>query len=176
MQAEQGTFPTSIIHTDGAPVTREADLPVRQVGDEYNPDTFTIYWEGVAPTVLWHLTSGNGANNSTNSIYIREGVFVFDPSSDGHGKTTAFSGIPADGVPIKIALAFNKGVFALSYNGQAAQTYDASGVVTSWPQLSEFAINHRPSSNTLHIPKNRVDGIRVYPHAISAAELEALTA
>lgn len=178
MQAEQGAYPTSIIHTDGAPVTREADDPRRTMGSEYREDSGTIFFEGVRdfvddgreyPLLAIPTTNTHYTRLVVDTAGSRTGALDFStrgPDENQHsvqGETGAIS----SGVRFKCAATFSVDGIMVAVDGVVSEL-NAVPSDKPWPSVI---------GQPLVIGENtQAVNITTYPRAMSAAELEALTA
>lgn len=181
VQVEPGFSYSSYIPTAGAQVTRAADVPNRNLGSEYNTNEGAIYVEfdysGSGSSVVSNgratlaLTAETFANSLLmyNQSSFSSGVYSYK-SASGNGQVSMNSGIqvPA-GQVIKSAISFKQNSFLMSVNGAAA----LSDTSYEHPVLTKLLLGWFNNSNYLngHIRK-----LRYYPKALTAAQLQALTA
>jgi len=163
-QLEEGSFPSSYIPTAGTQVTRAADDCVRTLGDEFNPEAFTLYIDGVGG----HTVSLNeGAVNVYYNTLImgqlnEQGDVFFSSQNNDVGQFSARNS-SASGQKMAVSIT----------NGGEARGY-LDGVLF----MSESNVLTPNNLRFLYI-ETRVKGttsdIQLYPTAFSEAELITLT-
>jgi hypothetical protein len=179
-QVVQGS-PTSYIPTAGAQVTRAADNCVRVLGDEFNPNELTLYYQSG--------TGINGFENSNSSLHLM--FTIIDDSSsyigfvpDGRfraGKSGSLFSAPNNwtdvqsGNPFKFAIAISylTGGVNVAINGVISSYTD-----TAIPLVSNVLNVHTVSSSDPSegsYANDTIKDFRVFPEALSEAELITLT-
>lgn len=179
-QFEPGAFPTSYIPTTSAQVTRAADLPViSTLAPWFNAAAGTLIVEfsmlpGSTSTsfprvasftegssqyrVIQLVMSGSSAKNLTASIY-----------NGGTLQAAMPLGIVPDSVTQKVAFAWAVGSSAACRNGATV----SSGAPAALPAVNQLGLGQVANSAALNGYLRR---IRYYPHRLSDAELQVLTA
>lgn len=181
-QFEAGSLCTSIIQTDGAQVTRAADIAtVIDLGPWFSSLEGTLYVEAIpcaADATSKGLASLFVSGSAENRLTLfRQGgsaaalLWYNKPGTPDRGGKTAAPG----GLVVKSAVAFNNaGGRSISVNGATA----ASTTVTDGPALSlmnTLAIM-RAYGTTNEIMSGHIRTLRYWPRRLSDAELQALTA
>jgi hypothetical protein len=178
-QFEKGSFPTSYIPTTGAQVTRAADNCVRTLGDEFNPESFTVFvdwsdYEGDTDNPgFFALDTGNDTLSSALYVFSSGGDYVIG-MKNMDGDTLAYGQDLGSFQTKKIAISVDNGNMQVLWS-----TGDFSGVLP----ISDKAYSFNPlqlnignaSSNAIKQTKLIVSKISVLPTALSEAELITLT-
>ncbi|MBW5800049.1 phage head spike fiber domain-containing protein [Halomonas elongata] len=171
---EEGRSASTTIPTSGSTVTRDADVVRRTLGDEYNPNGFSVYADAQQRSDIgsvFFLNSGGLSNsmrvglpsNGDNALFVvtNGNIQAVIPLADFAGYT------PGD--PAKILLAVDPA------NGQVRLTINGETVtrnVSEFPKLDEKRIGG-VSGNNNNINGTVHDCI-MYPAAISQADAEAM--
>lgn len=189
---EEGSFPTSYIPTEGAAVTRAADNSTRHLGAEYNDRGLTLFVEGVsyepdtdragsysrvAPlaTVGTNYNQHYGISRDDRTASV-ERVYSYLRDGGTDGGVTAMGLIGGD-------LSYETGVTtkaALSISPHAV-TLASGGVIAAGATLTNFNLKALTQLNIGREPYygNRLNGhisqIRIYPFAMTEAQLQELT-
>lgn len=163
-QLEQGSFPTSYIKTEGSQVTRSADNCSRTLGTEFNASEGTFLMEfdvTFRPSVTNFYLSG-GSN--------RRLIYGTSPNAYAVFNGTQIREYPAIAAPEgyeKLAISVFGKNQVLARNGNSNSFADVAG--DSLLDISSFGI-----MGTVGIAK--VKTLKLFPRALSAEELEELTA
>lgn len=164
--------PSSYIKTEGSPVTRAADNVSRVLGGEFNASEGVIF----IGTAL-RIQSGNNPNlwcaSNNNRIRAEFAGGSLRLSLDLRGAGMEFNNqlnlFGVEGVN-KIAVAYRGDEIIVALNGNS-QTLQVGGSVGTF--IKGINLGRRTSSNYVNDPMSLFNYI---PRALSAAELEALTA
>jgi len=163
-------FPSSYIPTAGTQVTRAADNCVRVLGDEFNPNQWSIYLDA------------SMAENSNNFQYIfnLQGSGSGDP--EGVQITNAYVRVRADNATTYLQLTGNNEgshKYAIAFDG-ARYIIVRDGVSTGW--AAGDPIDPTTAGFPLRLSDNSVDtagciyrDFRIMPTASSEAQLITLT-
>ena len=174
-QAENDSM-SSIIRTDGAAVTRSADLAYVPAGDWLQSGEGTLFAEVTNMTL-----SGNQISATLGTTSVIGRVMAWVRSADNKagawivddGAVTSYSSVigPAitAGDVVKHAIAYKKDDFQCSTAGLIGPL-DTSGLV---PTISRLVLGARGISND-HM-QGHIRRIRYYPRRLSESELVALT-
>jgi hypothetical protein len=174
-QLEQGSSPSSYIPTAGTQVTRAADGCVRVLGDEFNPEAFTVYGEiaryppeSPGDSRFFTLTSGE----PDNRITIREAGSNFIIEANDALLLVSTSGA-LGGIASKFAYSYNSLNDSLVYVVNGEVQFSVT-VPEKFVGLSEFWISGGifPGSTSLN---TSAKDFRIFPTALSDAELITLT-
>jgi hypothetical protein len=173
-QAELGSYPTSIINTEGSSVTRNADAcSITNVADRIGQTEGTMFLDFVLDSVdgtldfRFQLYGNNSVNNwvfvgMTNGdirAYVNDTTNQFDSS---------FSGVV--GTRYKLALAYKENDFAFYANG-IQKSVSTSGTI---PSLDSVSLGDSVTSANM-VVKESVNQAQIYNTRLSNNELEALT-
>jgi len=171
-QLEQGTVATSYIPTNGAPVTRAADDVSRTLGGEFNAEQGTVLVSFDTPI---NYTGHKFAATLGDSNFDR----VSSGLSSGTGvfaQVRGSSGITAVGVSVTPG---SKVFVAISYNNVTGDCAFAVNGVSN-VGVNTFTTNNPRlligSENASAKLSSTVNYCKYIPRALSAAELEELTA
>jgi hypothetical protein len=176
-QCEAGAAPSSYIPTTTAQVTRAADVcSVNALSPWYNPLEGTIVVEGIGRdgSGTPRSAASIGDNTSANRIQLRRvgvnqgGAIVSASGAEQADFTGSVNSWPLF-VQCKAAISCAANNFAFSCNGEAAQI-DKSGAV---PSVNRLNIGSGSGVSTWN---GTISRITYYPHALSAAEMQAITA
>ena len=176
-QCEAGAAPSSYIPTTTAQVTRAADVcSVNALSPWYNPLEGTIVVEGIGRdgSGTPRSAASIGDNTSANRIQLRRvgvnqgGAIVSASGAEQADFTGSVNSWPLF-VQCKAAISCAANNFAFSCNGEAAQI-DNSGAV---PSVNRLNIGSGAGVSTWN---GTISRITYYPHALSAAEMQAITA
>jgi hypothetical protein len=177
-QLEAGSFATSYIPTLASSVTRSADVAsVNTLSPWFNATEGTIYAEVTSLTGALAFTNQSFAEIDTGFLDDRNKISRYDGVI--YGTTTAGGVAQADfslgnaasaNTVYKAAYRFKANDFAGTINGGAVQT-DTSGTLPS--SLTKLWLGNNPNSDYLNGHLRRV---AFYPRALTASELQALTA
>ncbi len=169
VQAENGTFATSIIATTTATVARTIDLCTRALGTEYSATANTIL-SGCRPAtllgsgVVWQIDDGTANNRAVYNASLNIGTVVTG------GVTQANFDVAGESLNRqKSALAYKLNDFAFSKDGSAALT-DVSGTV---PTVTTLKIGKE--TTTSFVMNGWIDLIVGYPSRLSDANLASIT-
>lgn len=188
-QLETGPYATSIIITAGTSVTRAADVSssaqtvraaddcVRTLGDEFNPEAFTVYRkfklqvvDGVAP----FISIDDGSID--NRLIVREAVpglsiqfFYVNAGATIASIVAPFTYASDD--TISLALAVTEESAKLCVNGVIL-------VDTTFPAtfVAGRLLNLALAPGSLAVFNGSTEDFRIYPRALTQTELEELTA
>jgi len=177
-QLEAGSFATSYIPTLASSVTRSADVAsVNTLSPWMNEVEGTIYGEITSLTGALALTNQSvaeidtGSTNDRNKISRYNGIIYGSTTTGGTFQADVSLGNAASANTVyKAAYRFKANDFAGTINGGTVQT-DTSGTVPS--SLTKLWLGNNPNSDYLNGHLRRV---AFYPRALTAAELQALTA
>lgn len=173
-QLEKGRL-TSYIPTSGSTVTRDADVVKRDLGDEYNPNGFSVYADARQNSdtgSVVFLTSGGLPNsirvglpsNGDNALFVSTNgnLQAVIPLSEFTNYT------PGDPAKFVLVVEPANGAVRLTINGQTMGRN-----VAEFPALDEMRIGG-VSGNNNNINGTVHDCI-MYPTVITASEAEAMT-
>ena len=169
-QVEQGSFPTSYIPTAGTQVTRAADDCVRVLGDEFNPNQWSIYLDATLaedPSNFQYLFNLQGSGSTLNT-----GIQI----------TNTYARVRADnGTEYQRLNTNNEGShkYAIAFDG-ARYIVVRDGVSTGWAAgdpigLTTVGLPLRLSDNSVDTAGCIYRDFRITPTALSEAELITLT-
>ena len=174
---EEGGGPTSYIPTTSAQVIRAADICVRVLGDEFNPESFTAIFSAniLRLSNLGDLTQDIRLFSLNDGVTNRFSVFVNDSSK----KLTGFikvNGSSIVNVTLNSALSEN-GIYGLRVNGlEISLVFNGEIVVNTVaivPVVTELTIGSGHNfTNSVNGP---LKDFKIYPKSLSDAELIALT-
>lgn len=170
-QVELGTYPTSYIPTNGAAVTRSKDVCRRALGGEYLPSSSTLLLHWLAPGnddegYVWTLDSASTADafifryNQTSYRLGGTGLSSYINESDLGGDIT-------EGI-----VAVSSGVDDLSL--VANSTLIDTDTDFLWPGGAVDLCLGGSGADTFQLG-GHIKYVTIYPHALSATELEELT-
>jgi hypothetical protein len=170
-QCEIGAFPTSIIPTTAAAVTRTADVATMtgtNFSDWYNQSEGAFFAEGgpVANTGSMFATNDGTFNNFIAHFFqfgVNSRTWVTQVNV-----TQALLSTPASGT-VKHALSYATNDVRHSVNGGSVIA-DTSAVI---PSVDRMSIGQRLTANNIN---GHIRLIAFYPRKLSSAELQALTA
>jgi hypothetical protein len=182
-QVELGAFPTSLIITSGAPLTRSADVCSITGSDFtgfYNPSQGTLFGQGATFSTI---TTSSSADNTLVSIdkgvgnffTLQRGAGGIKVSraiyrSGGSGVASLISSLWGDSVTAKIITSYNANDFAMSFNGGSAVTQLSGSVPVGVDMMTiGRAFNNEGSWN------GHIAAIRYYKKRLPNAKLQALT-
>jgi hypothetical protein len=177
-QLEAGSFATSYIPTVASTVTRSADVAsVNTLSPWMNEVEGTIYAEVSSLTGALALINQSiaeidtGVLDNRNKISRYNGV-IYGTTTNGGVAQADFSlgNATSANTVYKAAYRFKANDFAGTINGGTVQT-DTSGTVPS--SLTKLWLGNNPNSDYLNGHLRRV---AFYPRALTAAELQAITA
>lgn len=175
VQLEEGGVSTTPIPTDGSQVTREGDSIYKPLGDEYNPNGFSVYAEAQQNSdtgSVFFLNNGGLSNsirvglpsNSDRAMWV-----TVDGSIRKVVDLSEFSNY-TKGDPAKIALAVdpNNNRIRLTINGETVENRTGYFPSLDEIKLGGITANNNNISGTIH------DYI-MYPWALTASEAEEMT-
>jgi len=174
-QAEQGSYHTSYIPTQGGAVTRVQDVCNNGANEQViNSTEGVLYIEAdiLKTSGTGFLASISNGLSLSESINIRQqssGVLSFQLSSAGSNTfvtTTDWS----EGIN-KIALRYNSNGINVYINGNSKGTNSA----INYPNMNNLDLASRPDQVGQLIELIKVKDVRVYNTALTDAELQALT-
>lgn len=188
-QLEEGSFATSYIPTAGAPVTRAADTMSRTMGAEFNPSAGTIFIEYESPLdvhatygrlggILFRLHDNGSAGSAGGNQFVAGRFsgnlnFTFkDQDGTGFDENNWITGpsLPY-GQKNKIAICYNSGDgFIAATNGTSTTHAEPDLPSVNWSYM-----NLTTAYDGTRFLGHKSD-VRYYPYAMTAAELEELTA
>ena len=175
-QIEKGSFPTSYIPTAGTQVTRAADDCVRVLGDEFNPDEGSVYWEG---EVL-------GASNYSGlfSIATDNDNRLVDINIDGNTRSIQFSTrlngdyiVPNEALissPVgvnRVCVSYSKDRILGYANG--VKMVDVSNFGGVLPPATDLGVGKRPWAAAY--ASSKTEAAAYIPKFLSEVELNAIT-
>lgn len=174
-QLEVGGFPTSLIHTEGAQVTRAADIAsVNELSPWFNPEQGTLVAD-------FELIPGRSAQGVIVSFGINNSIQTMIGTQAGNYPTLLQVGnynvgdtnIPSSVFPgrNKAGLYYEAGTLRGAANSflSAGSTSKVPNSSTTRMHLGTFAGHHTRVLN------GWLRGVRFYPKALSDTELQAMT-
>lgn len=180
-QLEVGSFPTSHIPTTDAQVTRSVDNASRALGAEFNATEGTLFVTATSGLISGNTSAVSLALGTSASGIARRYQIDQLPSGQVRFLTSDASG--------NFAPSYGIGGFTLGEEYRAAITYDLSsgqiqlavnGQVASPTTVSLAAPDALSVGGLVNNSGQKLNGrvvdVRHIPRALSAAELEALTA
>ncbi len=177
-QCEQAAFPTSVIKTAGAVVTRIADtLTIPTASGWYNGATSTLAAQGLLPYIGGAKYPGTAAlDNATPNEAVQ--LNVQDATTDdisvsiisgGVGSFTNYIGLATAGMNLRQAIAFAANDAIAAANGVLG-TVDTS---VTLPSLTQLRVgNQRGGSSPLN---GWMQKVRYYPQRVTSTQLQLLT-
>ncbi|OUU70629.1 MAG: hypothetical protein CBC27_08490 [Opitutia bacterium TMED67] len=176
LQIEQGSYPTSLIHTSGSAVTRNQDLAnnAGQLG-VFNDTEGVLYAEMASLAndgTQRKLAISDGTNqnvvvlqftNVTNQLR----AFLYNGALNVNMYNVLSNALEFN----KIAFKFKENDFSLYVNGSEVAT-DPSGTTFSTGDLTKFNFNDGGISDPFHA---RIREIKVFRRALTDSELTELT-
>lgn len=177
-QFEQGEFATSFIPTINTAVTRAADA-LSQPGFTWTNwvSGLTIFIEADTPSAwpadatLLAFSNGTAQDNQIDIRYVATGVATRTRAGSATIASTIHTGIPLSG-KARVAIAVTATTFASSANGSAA--YSVAAPFSPTALLDRLAIGVRALTNNPLL--GRIQRISIYPTALTAAQIQRLTA
>lgn len=174
-QLEEGSQPSSPIITQDVPVTREADSIYKPLGDEYNPNGFSVYAEAQqnSDTGSVFFLNNEGLSNSIRVGLPTNGDRAMYVKADGIIRKVVdlseFSNY-TKGDPAKIALAVdpNNNRIRLTINGETVE--NRTGYFPSLDKIRLGGIT--PSNNNIN---GTIHDYIMYPRVLTASEAQELT-
>ncbi|MFA7276315.1 MAG: hypothetical protein WC043_05890 [Pseudobdellovibrionaceae bacterium] len=173
-QFELGSFPTSLIPTTSATVTRAADSFHVSTGSWTSVSGGTIYARADYGGLAWPPDVGGvfalNDNTTSNRVDLRAGQMSYFIDGGGSGSTNfpgSFSF--AGGLPKKFAITYSASVLATSFEGAAAT--NATPVLPSG--LSRLWVGNIDSG--VYWLNGHVAAIKYYPNTVSNTQLQLLT-
>lgn len=174
-QIEQGAFPTSLIPTTAATVTRAADSFTVPTGGWFNAQEGAFSIQGIIPsaaatvrrfatfsdgTINNTIQLANAASNTASYMEVRDSFAIQVSMSGGTFAAASY---------IKSAAAYKADDFALVTNGSVAGT-DTAGTV---PVINKLTLGSHNAGG------NYIDGylksFRYYPARVTDTQLQLLT-
>lgn len=168
-QLEQGSFPTSYIRTEGAQVTRLADNCSRPLGAEFNADEFTFFiifsWVNSNNTAFPLIGMIDGPEWSAR-VDARglEGFGRVLVTKNGNLNPAGALAPIALGAKNRVAISFSQTRVTAAFDGVVVFDIAASGLTGDFQDL------------VLADTKTTISSSRLFPRALSATELQELTA
>lgn len=178
-QLEQGSFPTSLIHTADAQVTRAADVAsVNELSPWFNASEGTLFveWSTTLPQSgrnprIAALVGSTDANRVDIHYPGGTGRVVEYVVSSGTASADITGGTTQQGAVNKLAASYKANDFGISLNGAATVT-DSAGAVPS--AITRLVIGgYRVAGYELN---GHIKQFRYFPRRLSDSELQALTA
>lgn len=176
-QLEAGAFPTSLIHTEGAQVTRAADVAsVNELSPWYNPEQGTLVasWSLIYPQA--------GVTNQHVAVFSDGGFMNYagirkQSGGDIVGRVLVANvvhavmsvGMATSSV-MRAAMRIKSDDFAISLDGAAPAT-DTSGTI---PAVNKLDVGYLSAAG--QYLNGHIRSIRYYPKRLSNTELQVLTA
>jgi hypothetical protein len=174
-QLEQGSSPTSYIPTTGTQVTRASDNCVRVLGAEFNPGAFTIYCdyerEYVAPIFPGPFIISDGSTDNRILLDSFAGNDRIVITSNGVSVVGSNIGTSVPG-RFRVAISLTDTACLVAVNGTA---YSFTGLTNAIPTGLNSLVVGRRSSNIEHFLNGVIRDFRIFPTALSDAELITLT-
>ncbi len=178
-QLEAGSFPTSLIHTEGSQVTRAADIAsVNDLAPWYNPEQGTLFVEwahiselvpaGTAQYVVG-LFGGNAVTDFVNIQRNASEVIQGLSSVGGVDQGPIDAKLAADTRSHRAAMSVSADGRYISVDGSSVLT----GPQTATPVFDRMFIGNRWDG--IRATNGHIRSIRVYPRAMPD-QLQALTA
>lgn len=175
-QLEAGAFPTSLIHTEGAQVTRAADIAtVNELSPWYNPEQGTLFveysrqWESSPTQSRVAYLSGADATKTLQIRVLGSGVAagtIIDAGTNTADISSAVLPISSS----RVALAWGAAGASMAANGLLSGV-DGSVVI---PQgLTTLWLGN--SFGNTHL-RGHIRVLRYFPRRLSDTELQAMTA
>jgi hypothetical protein len=169
-QLETGSVPTSYIKTEASTVTRVLDSIIRTLGNEFNQEEFTVFWNIGEVINDVRSTVAGGTNGGTDRVGITStsGFQIVLSGSVVINRTFPAPIVSGD----KVVGVYKKGDYRVYKNGVLEASSTNTALSPSIP-FNAFNINRTiwngGFSNTTY--KN----IKLYPRALTEAECIALT-
>ena len=176
-QVEQGSFPTSYIPTAGTQVTRAADACERVLGDEFNNDGFSFYYEfyfdkdkitSTPYSPQFDFSTGNGRISFCFSGNGLVGAALQIVRNDNSVNLSSIVANLTDKSFNKVSASFTATQAIICVNGTSS-TFTLTGAFTNVDRLRLGDQHNLGRSNTIQ------KDFRLFPTALSEAELIALT-
>jgi hypothetical protein len=170
-QLEEGAFPTSYIPTEAAQVTRAADNCVRVLGDEFNPNQFSVFFdyklaEGVLDVLKLSSIRVFGFSDGTNNNRLSLAVTTLLVSDSGVRSTYSLT-----------TNLTQRGKVALSYDGTTLKVCLNGGIILTQSSSKNAELDRMlvGSSEAVSAGAIIVKQEILFPTALSEAELITLT-
>ncbi|MDR6384252.1 phage head spike fiber domain-containing protein [Paraburkholderia caribensis] len=169
---EQGCYPSSVIATNGAGVTRAADLMTTRDMSAINPTEGTFVFDGAFNGVsgggMFAFSLDDGVNYGIGIYKVLGSGFVNAYSSGATGTSTGVA--VSDGERFRAGISYrSQGLSAItSINGAAARTISTTGKLNPL-QLSIGSAHGAFNACTL------TRSLSYWPYAMGSAELAAAT-
>jgi hypothetical protein len=180
-QCEAGAFPTSYIPTTTTALTRAADVAsVNTLTPWFNASAGTLFAEATSTgyvidvnfPLIASIDDGTGNNRITLQQSGATTSLTLNVRTASIATTIADSGVDLSSIPRKIAGSYSGTSVVVSVNGNAAITGTSNGVPSGLTNMKlGSAVAGYLSGLNGHLRR-----VTFYPRALSAAELQAITA
>ena len=180
-QLEVGSTASSYIPTTSAQVTRAADNVVRTLGDGFNPNEFSFFWEGLSPLDIMGVVANDrkhlfGASNVGGSlefwnVYFGSSTISFAyTDSVGVPRITVVSSATPN-TSYKVVFSFSNSVVKIFINGVLVNT--KTDLKSSF-NFTEVAIGKQIGATVRQLGGN-INNFKIYPKALTDEVCIALT-